>query len=216
MTFFDHSKSIIENAALLSGPIVLIISIIGLQQLTIAKKSLKINSLRDAAKFSFEIIEEYSQKFDNANQTLLKAFKECNIQKLEFEITDFSIEEYNKIDKKWRDQWESNIGETHDHLLDTANLLEGYSIPFIKKIADEDIAFNIDCYIFLHLTKLCYPFIVKKHNEDKLKLYSINTIHLYELWNSRIQSMHNEKEFAVLKEKIKKTKNIRPKPIGAE
>ena len=217
MTFFDETKSIIENAALLSGPLLLLIGIIGLKQLNIARKSLKITSVRDAAKFSFQITEDYAPKFEQAYQDLLVALKKHNIEKFNGEIVDFSFEEYNKLDDKWRKQWDDNESKLENDLIGIANLLEGYAIPFMKKIADEDIAFNIDCYVYFQLTNACYPFIVKKHNTDKLNLYSCNTIELYQRWKQKIKHLHNEKELSIAKEKIKKQKKIIPiKPIGSE
>lgn len=46
---FDSSKSILENLYYLSGILILLSLIVGLIQLAIAKKTLKINSKRDAA-----------------------------------------------------------------------------------------------------------------------------------------------------------------------
>jgi hypothetical protein len=216
MTFFDEQKSIVENAALFSAPLLLIIGIIGLKQLNIARKSLKITSVRDAAKFSFQITEDYDEKFEKAYQALLTSLRKYNIEKFDGIITDFSIEEYHKLDENWRTQWEENEHNIDWHLTKVANLLEGYAIPFIKKIADEDIAFNIDCYVYIQLTTLCYPYIVKKHNDDKLNLHSCNTIELFLRWKMRIENLHNEKELLNAKEKIKRQEKIIPiKPIGS-
>jgi hypothetical protein len=216
MTFFDETKSIIENIALLSAPLVLFISIIGLRQLQIAKNSLKITSARDAAKLSFEITKEYDEKFNQAYYNLAKAMQKNGIPEFEGIITDFTITEYNKLDKNLRDKWEKNYSKIEIEFIHLTNLLECYSISFVKKIADEDIAFNIDCYLFLQLTELGYPYIIKKHNEDKINLSCLNTIQLYKIWKSRIIAMHNEQEFKNLQEKIRTAGVMEPlKPIGA-
>ena len=49
MEFFDSSKSIVENLYLLSGPILALLATTGVIQLFITKKTLIVNSKRDAA-----------------------------------------------------------------------------------------------------------------------------------------------------------------------
>lgn len=217
MTFFDYNKSFIENAALLSTPLLLIIGAIGLKQIQLAKKNLKITSIRDAAKFTIQITEDYSERFTLANDNFLNAVIKHNIKPYEGEIENFSLEKYNQLDENWRKQWEEKERLIIRELVNTTSLLEGYSIPFIKKIADENIAFNIDCYVIIQLTKQCYPYIVRKHNEDKLNLLACNAIELFLRWQQRIENLHNEKELIALNEKIKTKGKVKPiKPIGSE
>ncbi len=62
MEFFDSSKSIIENLYLLSGPILALLATAGVIQLFIARKTLIVNSKRDAANLAAQQIKDYSER----------------------------------------------------------------------------------------------------------------------------------------------------------
>ncbi|MBX7204376.1 MAG: hypothetical protein K1X81_03025 [Bacteroidia bacterium] len=221
MEFFDSSKSIIENISLLSGTLIFLVTLVGLWQIVLTKKSMRISSQRDAAKLSLELCEKFNQEMNSkVSNTLYQEFKSNN---LDFDFISDSNNVLSSIDEKeikntlgnYYEIMKNLNGKLNYHLQDVADSLECLAIPIINKIADEQIAYHFAGYPFVQCTKLCSYYIVARNNKNP-ETYE-NLISLYCLWNKRIAKNRIDKEIKRLQtagKVIKDQKNI--KPIGTD
>lgn len=217
MTFFDETKSIVENLSFLSAPLVLLITILGLRQLKIAKDSIRINSQRESAVLAFTLVEKYFAEFTNLYDELIKLMQDCgiNYEKLEqlnlheldkIDIANVNYLEYQKL--------EANYTKLEYHIWNFADKLETFSVPFINKIADEQIAYNHEFMKFIQYCNLCSIQIIKAKNNSKNhhSVYEC-VIELYSIWKSRSESENVDNQLSHLleiKRKMKTKKTIRP------
>lgn len=221
MTFFDETKSIIENLYLLSGPSLLLVAILGLRQLKIAKKSIRVNSKRQSAILTFELSHKYMEGLETDYQTLIHKMEELGIdyEKLESlnfqDITNISSDyehysEYEKVISHYDDL------EYHFHVI--LNKLEAYSTPFIHEIADEEIGYNLDVFQFQQICNLCACSInlLRKNEKDNKDYILSSIVKLYKLWTERNEKHRIIGQVDRLLKKGNSIKDQRIKPIGTE
>jgi hypothetical protein len=221
MTFFDHSKSIVENIYLLSGPFLLIVSAFGLKQLKIAKDNIKINSKRQAITLSFDLCEKYERSLEEKCQIIERKMQELGINPNEIiqlnpsKLNHFTSEIISNNEFK---KTIENYDKLSKPLTDLANELEGFSIAFVKGIADEELAYDLQFTQFYHWSVMCLTeiYMTKNLNNKPVEqiLYS-NLCEIYSIWKLR-----NEKEIIgrQVANLIKKESEIDSKtiiPIGA-
>jgi len=164
MNFFDTSKSIIENIYFLTAPILLIVAIFGLAQLRIAKYTLRINSKRDAALLSIKLCETYIPTSNDLYQKIAIELKKMKIDYLFLEklsLVNFTDQELKTLMKDQYDLISINYLALSINFEIMLNELEYFSMPFINKIADEEIAFSRVSLNFLQKVRLSAFFIIK-------------------------------------------------------
>lgn len=220
MTFFDENKSILENLYLLSNPILLIIAVFGLKQIKIAKDSLRINSKRQSAILAFELIEKCFSELNGIYDQITTKMTELNIdykkiEKLnlhslyEIDSSNESYQEYLKVienyDSLQYDMWK---------MMDT---LETFSIPFIEKIADEEIAYNSEFLKFYQFCNLASVEVIKTREKrpNETKIYE-NVIKLYAIWKERNEKLIISNQVSSLLSRSREIKDKKIKPIGTE
>jgi hypothetical protein len=218
MTFFDAQKSIIENLYFISGPILFIVGIIGLWQLRIAKNSLKINSQRASAIMAFELCDKCTKEMSPLFNIVTEELTALNVDYKKIQAMGLhSLKEikeddpnYPEVQKLW-----VNMDNFPDTLSKMADLLEGFSIPFIKKIADEEIAYNREFLKFEQYCNLCAPAIIRELEEypHQKHLYE-NVIELYSIWKSRNERELLDDQVSNLIIKKSKIKIQTIKPLG--
>lgn len=217
MEIFDSSKTIIENAYYASGVIIAVAAIIGIYQIFIMKRGININSRRDAAKVSFQISEIYDSKFKQCIDLLVEAYKKIELEVImKINIEQFSIQEYKvKYEEAWRTKFETNYKKVAAKFEECANILEGYSVPILLGVADENISFNTEYECFILLSKICFPYIINKQIEDK-QLFCY-TSKLYNLWIKKSTKLKLQNEIEKLEEKLQNTKIKKDiEPIGTK
>jgi hypothetical protein len=219
MEFFDSSKSIIENIYFLSAPILLIVAIIGLAQIWVAKYTLKISSKREAALFSFDLCEKYMASTDEIYQTILENLSELKIDYRKIEKTrldNFTDTEIRSLLSEQYDLISNNYENLKGAFINLLNELERYSLPFISKIADEQIAYDNECINFIHKVKLSSFFIFKSRELRETNLMFENTTKLYAIWHDRLNANTLDEEISDLKDKRSKIKPKKINPIGVK
>ena len=218
MTFFDETKTIVENLYLLSGPMIFLIALLGLRQLKIAKDSIKINSQRQSATMAFELCEKYfvalSKIYNQIGSEMLslkidfKKIEKLNLDKLDdINKENENYSEYQKVLDNY-DKFRYKLGALSD-------MLETFSIPFIKKIADEELAYNMHFLKFHQYCNLCSVHIIEirmTHPDEKV-IYE-NVIKLYSIWKNRYEKERIESQVISLLTKRNSIQTKKIKPIG--
>lgn len=220
MEFFNNSLSIIENIYYFCAPLIVIIGVFGLQQLRIAKKSIRITASRAAATLAFNLCEKYSKIF---HDQYIEIGRKCKVEKMKHDVlmkmnlkSIDIMEEDHQSYMEWKKVYDSLDQYEYDFFL-LANSLERFSTPFINKLAHEKYAFDHLAPVFIESANLCSVYITKCRSEkDASNMVFENTIKLYRIWRDRYEySRLSEKEGEI---KISKLQLIKQSisPHGAE
>ena len=197
----------------------MLVSIFGLIQIWIAKQTLKINSKRDAALLSFQLGEKYMPKISSLYQKIGAQMIELKIDHLKLEsipIKNFNDQELKSLLKDQYDLIASNYSTLKVNFYKLLDELENFSLPFITKIADEEVAFNNECLNFLQKVRLAAYFIVKERAEMNLEIYYDNTTKLYAIWSERFEALKIDAQIGNLKETRSKIKPKKINPLGVK
>lgn len=215
MTYIDTSKSVLENLYYLSGILILISIVIGIFQLSIAKTTLNINSQREAANLAVKQIDIYMTQIIPLQNNLYKVEKEKSVDKIKMEIGDFKAEflinkiggvEYMELLKKRM--------ALSTEVLSVLNIMEAFSVYFVKGVADEEIAFSSIGTTFINSVENLY-FDISSCNYEKSENFQ-NLIKLYELWNKKKELNNLQKDRNIIMEQIRKLNPATIKPIGTK
>jgi hypothetical protein len=216
VTLIDHSKSLLENLYYFSGILIGFSLIIGLIQIILTKKTLKINSRRDAATLAAKQVEVYLTRVMPLIDTLTKVEKQNNTKTIKLEVGDFSRKDL--IKKLGQSQYleiaKSRLNIIYD-ILPVINSLESFSVYFIKEVADEEIAFSALGGTFVATVEFRYFDISYSIFDENDKSFQ-NTIALYNLWSARMAKTKLKKEYQILNEKIQKINDEKINPIGTK
>jgi len=203
MTFFDCSKSIVENLYYLSGILLTISLLIGIYQLYLTKRVFKITSKRAAAEIAVKQIDIFTDKIVPLLNNLFEAEKKHGITKPKIEIRSFTRKH---LVEKLKDSEFKRIKTEREKVMllsiETLNSLEAFSVYFVKKCADEEIAYSALGRTFCESIEGLYfdiSFLRPEGREDSFQ----NIIDLFKIWNKRlkIEKLNTEKE--VLNQQLK-------------
>ncbi len=220
MKFFDETTTIVENLYHLSGPLLVVISLIGLQQLAIAKNSIRITSQRESAKLAIKLCDKYFKELSNIYAELVPLFRELEIDYEKLEMLNLNT--LDKIDEKAANYAEyqkaiSNLGKLEYNLWAMADKLETFSVPFINGIADEKIAYNVQINKFIQYCNLCSVEIIESRNKNPHnKILYESVIKLYSIWKQRNDNEHIDHQIYSLFIKKSNIKSQGIKPLGTE
>ena len=215
MEYFDTSKSLLENLYYLSGILVLVTIVIGLFQLSIAKKTLKTNSQREAASLAVKQINIYVTQIIPLQNKLNDVQKEKKISSIKIKIGEFTSEYL--LQKIGEEEFYKGINERKqviEEVLDVLNLMEAFSVYFIKEVADEEIAYSSIGATFVHSVENLY-FDLSMLNVNKGESFQ-NLIKLYELWSEKKELNNLQKAKNIITNQIEKIKPTKIKPLGTK
>ena len=215
MEIFDSTKSLLENLYYLSGVLILISIIIGLIQLSFAKKTLKINSKRDAATLAAKQIEIYMTRvIPLHNKIFLTEIKE-KIGRPEIKVGEFTTEAL--IEKMGKDEYMKVVKERIKLLsisLATLNSMEAFSVYFIKEVADEEIAFSSVGRTFTKSVESLYFDIASCRNKESKPFQ--NLIELYGIWKNKLSKEKLENDKIDLSKQLEAIESVSIKPLGTK
>jgi len=210
MNLIDHSKSILENLYYLSGILILVTDYIGLIQISLTKKALRISSQREAALLAVKQIDLYTS-------VIMPLIDQITFLKHEKRINHYNINEFNNnvlVNKVGEGEYKKILQRTLiflDKIVPALNAMDAFSVYFVKAIADEQIAFSCIGETFIKSVEALYADISIACGNEKNKSY-INLLILYDIWNKRIKKEKLEEDQKNLINELKsiKTKNITP------
>lgn len=215
MEYIDTSKSLLENLYYLSGILILISIVIGLFQLSIAKKTLNINSQREAASLAVKQIDIYMTQIIPLQNQLYHIEQEKKIGKIKIDIGEFNSQYVMK--KMGEEEFSKAVSKRMDilgEIVAVLNIMEAFSVYFIKEVADEEIAFSSVGTTFIHSVENLY-FDIAVLNIDKADSFQ-NLIKLYDIWSKKKQLNNLQKAKIILADQIAKIKPTKIKPIGTK
>ncbi|HEY5590827.1 MAG TPA: hypothetical protein VIK55_07385 [Paludibacter sp.] len=216
MEFFDSTKSIIENAYYLSGVLILISLIITLSQVLLAKKTLEINSKREAAKLAVQQIELYLSKITPLQDEFSMAQESKNIPTVVLEQKEFSLKYLETVmEKSTISKLLKERSPIVMEILNVLNAMEAFSVYFVKGVADEEIAYSSVGGTFVFVVKGLF-FDIATSNEEENGIHFQNLIKLYKIWNARLEKENLTDSFQKIKEQLNGMNTPKINPIGVK
>lgn len=206
-------RQILELIYFLCAPFLVLLALIGLKQLRIAKETLRINSQRDASRLSINLISKFDKISTRNYSNLCTALKKDELEQ-PLEFFKFTKEEYESIPKEKKEEFNKRLKIANIEFSDIAEDLEAFAVPFIHKIADENIAFNSIGGKYCILMGICYPFIMESRIELKTNLSYSDAVDLYNIWFPKLKNRLTEEKIKDLELEIKKGPDQKIKPLG--
>lgn len=208
--FISHFSPIFELLYFISGLVIAVAAIYALKQIPLLKKTLRIQSKRDALKITSEQCNIYMSEIIPMQNIFLKAIKENKVTY--FEGWDVKLENNElKVSRKTPPNMERfpSIIET----LDVFNKMESFSSFFTSNVADEVIAYHTVGTTFLNFTKGTLPWVISCREDGYFK----NLTNLYIHWESRRVNEQLMKQKLDLENRLNNTSLSSSKvPLGAE
>lgn len=214
MEFIDYSKSLIENLYFISGFILATMAIVGIYQLVLTKRAIKINSSREAASLAASQVELYCSKTIPLQDAYFNSIRANKIKGIEYEIGEFRLDYvYSTIGKeKVKRFLTERIQIMLDHFLSAINSMEAFALYFTKGVADEEIAYSSIGETFCSSVKGLYIEISFSRSNDGHAFE--NTISLYKLWSERMKKENLTKSKHELEQELSQISDEKINPIG--
>lgn len=208
----EELKRGIELVGLILTIVLVYIGCKGLEQLKVAKKTLNINSRRDAARLAIELVNKYDPKLVDRYHELIEILKEDR-SKQSIDFISFEVSNYNdKVKNNSTYQLQLKLARSNFH--DLADDLESFAFPFVSKIADENIAFNAIGGRFCVLMNVVYPFVMESRNNMKSNVPYKSSVELYGVWSNRLKRTFNNEKIENLLKDTPNDNTDTYKPLG--
>jgi hypothetical protein len=173
------------------GPVLAAVAIFGLRQIYVAKKSVQINSRRDAYRLSSQqlslyltdiipILNELDRKLDEKNLSGIGGWAEILTGSEGLSIRYRPTESHIA---SFKDE------EVYTLAIKALNHMESFSQPFASGLASESIAYKTVGTTYLNSVKKVLPFMVVAGDE-----YYKNTMNLFAIWHKRREAERLSKE----------------------
>ncbi|APD92954.1 hypothetical protein BM523_02440 [Alteromonas mediterranea] len=208
--FIFNLRPIFELLYFISGLVVAAAAIYALKQIPLLKRTLRIQSKRDALKITSEQCDIYMSEIIPMQNVFHEAVKENKVTY--FQGWDVSIENDElKVSRKTPPNMKgfSSILKT----LNVLNKMESFSSYFTSNVADEVIAYHTVGTTFLSFTKELLPWVISCREDGYYK----NLTKLYIHWESRRLNEQLMKQKLDLEKRLNNTSLSSNKvPLGAE
>jgi hypothetical protein len=208
----------------ISESIIALVSIVGIYNLVLAKRTLSIGSQRKASEFASTLVDNYLNKIipiadecDEYERT--QNFPKFNDSKIN--LKKFTYEEarakYNNLFFKTYDHMYASKEKSHQHLklqLKVANLIESFSTSFIKGVADEELAYSSVGHTFCsHIQGNFYFYCTVRWEGKNIYNYE-NTIKLFNVWSDRVKKENLEFSRNNIEAELRNVEDKKITPLG--
>lgn len=214
IAFLINNRLSMEAIYFASGPLLVVIGIVGLFQLVIAKNDLAIRCRREAATLSASQICQYLSKIIPFNNLLDSKLKSYGYPEYAGEVGKFTRDAISRILSKDELGKISDVGiKAAQEFIDAFNAMEAFAVFFTKGVADEEIAFSSVGLTFCASIKKWYPFICMVRSEGNLNYYD-NIVKLYQIWDSRKKRLVLGNQVENIRKQLSDLKFNKINPIG--
>ena len=199
----------VELVALLSSVIIAVVAIIGLKQIVILKKTLRVQSKRDALKLTSEQCAVYMAEIIPLQDEFQNAVRENNVKY--FEGWDTEVRE-GKVFVSRKQPPNSEGLEKVILKLSMLNNMESFSSFFTSNVGDERVAYNTVGTTFLTFTRGLLPWVLHCNQRGYYK----SLTQLFIQWESRRLSEEIREKKESLEEQLRRTTFKNYPPVGTE
>ncbi|MFD2697809.1 hypothetical protein ACFSQ0_07375 [Mesonia sediminis] len=208
----ETTLQVLEIINYIATIILVIVAIIGLQQLKISKETRKITSKREAFKIAAEQCNFYLEKIIPEINKLNKVIEKKELDFFSKSQVNIDGEKISVVPYTENDSIERLIDKGIDEVMTVSNLLESFSLYFVSGVASEEVGFNTVGNTFVYSVKNYLPFYISMSNSGAYK----HTLSLFVNWNNKIELEKLNKEKDKIEKKLKGSKTVTIKTIGTE
>lgn len=208
---WEIAFKILESLYYFSGIALVIVAVVGLQQLSISKKNARISAKREALKYSNEQVHFYLTNIIKLQNYLDEEIKKYNInfyQKADVVINGKSVKVKFNSGKEEVEKLKYISGPFGDMM----NAVECFAASFISKLADEKSAFkSVGKTYCLAIREYMPQLIIHTRNG-----YYKNLMELFFIWDSRIQQIKLIEDKTNIEERLSEIDNKIITPLGTD
>lgn len=190
----------------ISAPLLVIIGIFGINQISLAKKSLLLSqedmqtrTQRERARIAIERCDFFAEKIIplvtivEKNSDAMKLSNKINSNIITYDKFT-KLELLSQITENEIKVFFATISKKHPEQLgmqiDILNKLEAFSTYFNEDIADENVAFPAIHALYFQIVESYYPLISYPNITGTAKSFT-NIIHLYHKWKLKVETLQN-------------------------
>ena len=208
-TYIDTVRPCLEAVYFISGVVVAGAALYALKQIPLLKKTLKIQSKRDALRITAEQCNYYFETIVPLQNVFISAVKKYNVKYYEgWSVTvdkeSISVSRNDPPDMTGF----KDITEEYSVL----NNMESFATFFTSGVGDEKVAYDTVGITFLDFCTKLMPWIIKCRESGYYK----NLTELFMRWENRRVSGELMAKKKTLEEKLNMTKVSVAIPVGAE
>ena len=204
------AKDILEILYFISGPVVAVAALIGLRQLSIAKRTASASAKRDAFKLSSQQISFYLNEMI-PRQNELSDFADSEGLDL-LEKSEVSVDSENiTISVEEVDDPVDQMKKLGPYVLPVMNGMESFAAPMVSGVAAESVAFAAVGRTYCDSVRRLAPILVPLANDG----YFRNVLALFYFWNPRLERENLMFQKAEIDSKLSKITRRHIPPIGS-
>ncbi|MEN8616964.1 hypothetical protein [Shewanella baltica] len=200
------ARPVFETIYFLSGVVVSGCAIYALKQVALLKKSISIQSKRDALKLTAEQCNDYMQVIIPLQNKLNNSIEKNGVTFFEGWTVDITKENCSV----------THQGTPNTHGLENIscsnvlNAMETFSTYFVSGVADDTVAYHTVGTTFLHSVNKLMPVLINYRESGYYK----NVTTLFIRWRCRRNEEDLIKEKEIIEQKLKSNKVSIPLPLG--
>jgi len=219
----DNFKELLEIVYFISGPILVFIAYLALEQIKVAKSQIEeqrdtsmMNAKRDSLKLTSEQVSNYGTIIIPLQNVLDQAIKKNDIKYFSESSVDISEGDV-KVTHCQRDGEFEKMTTIMSEFTEVMNAMEGFAVYFTSGVADENVAYlslsNSYCNQIRKLLPLLTTFGAVEGAAVENRRF-IACIRLFSIWNSRLEAEKLEEKKLELDKKIKSHKTYTIPTVG--
>jgi hypothetical protein len=194
-------RTYLELLYFASGIVVAVAVALGLQQIRLLKKDMRIRNERAAKERAIEYGRLYLTAFISSANKAYAALEKANLSTHDEPVGDFSASP-----TRTPQQLERTAKRlVNPFLLDALNHLESIAASFVTGVADESTGFKICGRSFCGSVESYYDVIAACRNKKNAVAYWNNIVALYGMWSPRLSQAELRKEKERLEAKLAAT-----------
>lgn len=209
LDFINKIRPFLEALYFIAGIFVAFAAGLAFKQISILKKTLQVQSKRDALKITSEQCDNYFNRIIGLQNELNRKIKEHDVKYFdgwEVTIKDDSISAHRKSPPDIH-----GFSEIHKELC-VLNSMESFSSFFVSNVGDEKVAYDTVGTTFLNFNRKLMPWIINCRKDG----YHKNLSALFLKWEMRRINEELQKKKLELDNKLKQTSFKTGVPLGAE
>jgi hypothetical protein len=209
LNFVNEIKPFLEVLYFIAGIVVAIAAVFALKQISIMKKTLQVQSKRDALKITSEQCENYFSKIIELQDQFDRKVKEHDVKYFDgWEVTV----QNDSVSVKHRSVPNAQGLEKVIKELDVLNSMESFASFFVSNVADEQVAYDTVGMTFVNFNRKLMPWTLSCREDGYFK----NLSKLFVKWELRRLNEELQKEKIDLEKKLKQTAFQADVPLGSE
>jgi|SRR5580692_724068 hypothetical protein len=179
--------NILQGLYYMAGIAIAVAAFIGLGQLSLTREIAKTNAKREALKFAAERCQYFAEHTVPEHSKMALAYGRLRLNFLtsnpRWQIVNGEIVNHN-FDAAAQAVQDAEVPRFMTELVSSMNCIEAFAIPFVAKVADDDIGYQETALGFCEQVKQLMPAIFYMRRKNMARYES--AVRLFDRWNRRL------------------------------